>query len=161
MGIRTAFRLAMIRNKMLSSSTVSPISINGTKRCGFALAVLRCGFCVKPFIKDEFRCQSCTKPLEKGTPATIYKAPGGATSTIYSHAEIGECFYLQVQYIHCSSCSRPAIANSTPCPACAAQHGPGTDIYISLVCEPCSAPAPSSETSVREVFKDEISEYDM
>lgn len=164
-GIRTAFRLATLRNKTLSSSMMSSRFIDGSKRSSLALDSLYCVYCVKPLFSQEVRCHSCAKKLEKTTPGTIYMGRE-STHTVHNRIETGDCFHFSIQFLLCSSCHSRVIADDTRCPFCAATYAPPTypfDIrtseHLLVSCSP--TPTPSSETSVREVFKDEIREYDM
>lgn len=158
-GARTAFRLVTIRYKSFSSSLGSPIFINGAKRTGFSAAAVHCGNCAKPFFNEEFKCQSCASIILKGTPGSIYMgSTSGATG--HTHSGIGDCFHLNLQQIYCSLCSRRVIVGNTSCSSCARVLPYISNILLSLCCE-LRFSVPVTEALVRDLFKDEIREYDI
>lgn len=158
MGARTAFRLATIRNKAFSNQFFTPISINGAQRTGFSTANIHCGSCIQPLINEEFRCQSCAMILQRDIPGTIYMG-SASTTTVSNRGDIGDCFLLGIRYILCVSCSRSVIVGNAPCGSCLGVHVQNSSVFVSLFRKPCSS-MPSTEASIRDLFTDEIREYD-
>ncbi|KAJ3523533.1 hypothetical protein NMY22_g11397 [Coprinellus aureogranulatus] len=160
-GLRTAFRIAVMQAKPRSLGLVNTVVVNGTKRTGVTLSALYCAYCLKPFMGELFNCQSCRRSLEYTTPGTAYIQAG--MSGVMVESALGSCFYFNVQHIHCTSCAQRAITGNIACHSCSRSTSYTDNVYACHDPGASSAPTtkPSSlEALVREVFHDEIQECD-
>lgn len=159
-GLRTAFRLAMVRNESLGHSMITPLVIGGSRFAGFSCASLHCVFCVKPFNTGELKCQTCSSSFANHVPGAFYVASDASTAQVLRLDDLGQCFSVPIRDLRCGSCHRRRFVVGTAYSSCGTHSSPVTSIFISL-CFKSTSPTHSIDTLIRDAFKDEIRECEM
>ena len=107
------------------------------------LTAIHCVSCCKPMVTGGLGCGSCSKTLSRNSLGTIYVAPSAPTSAVNNNANVGgHCFYLNTQYVKCTSCHGPTI-QGIRCPSCNHSHASTANIYLALF-----SPTPVSSHSI-------------
>lgn len=151
-GTRTAFRVARIQAELAHSATVIPVTNQGTLRTEVNLTALRCVHCEKPLVvKTPFACEGCNEGISVGW----LNISSFNVSIRGSEFQFG----FSCGSLYCKSCQRRVVSSSFCCASCSRTVVHNHTIWASLS-SVGSSDALSGATRIREVFADEIREYD-
>lgn len=172
LGLRTAFRIAVLQGKLYSRAAISPLSTplkdkgkgEQAPLVGFSLGAMYHEECFKPLIRTDFACHSCSQVLKVKDQCAV-GVDNTAFSVQFKSRDGGAYLNFDLSNIMCALCRNLFVTSTMACQSC------NEECEVSVIIDDFPSillflgsrllNRAMAEEAVKEMFKDEITDLEM